>query len=1177
MKKEKITKRQLDLLHVIKKLTEQNKVPPTIAELKYALGVSSDQSVYQLLHRLSLAGLITRERGKKRSIRLVDSNPNTTALIPESNFTALSSKTMNLTHKKIYNKLYELDPQLGKIYQGAIFTMSQKEYHADWMAQSANSLRHIFGILTRRLDIPSDGNENNDLKEEQNSGAKKIAQVFDHYGQITEIEILLWASWNKLNAYFTKVAHYNSGYQSRKAQDEFLQKVEELNDLLIRYVLSGQSEIYDQLDKIISNEPDLVTSNELRKYLRNTAAYIYFFRNIDSRWFDYLRLNKQLIPKIPVGEYLVRIASDIPKKVIDLIKCYNDEYNLKDKDKFIRRFFVMAVNNMPYSFGMQMVGIIGKQKWVSDSVREHDSMFYDAKTLLEKLLSHKQYDSAVNLSDNILNVKQPVDRSRSLRGVESYVGEHLYEEIIKIIKTIPANELFPFIKIVIAKLDDAIKISKEEGKYLYIWRSSIRNKKKLLHNVIDVIIDGVRDLSLMYFASLDKGGHEIEKSIEDLFGELDHDLFVRIKLYLLTKVAKDCKEQVQWAIIEYFDANHLGQEYADLVKQEFGNIDSSFQKKYLALVDKGPKKQKHSDDKEFLRNWKLRKLVLVQSFLNKQWQKTYKDLLGKDKVSLYDSAEISEGVSWSGPTSPNQSAELSAMSIRGLVDYLVDWQPKGNFGDPSRVGLSRTFTDVVKNDPVKFSKSALVFDNTQLRPVYLYQYFYGLKGAIDGKDTINWEPVVELMTVLVDNAKKGSLAEFQLDKEDWEANWDNVFQYMVDLLESGLSSTENTIPFSLRLKIWSIIEYICENSEPDLEYEEKYGGENSDLYTLSINTVRGQAFHALLNYIFWCNKNLKPKSSSGKIPSEAKKVLETHLDKDKEPGLIIRSVYGRFFPWIYTYDKTWAQQIISQVFPIEDQELSRRYASWDTYLINAVYPDLFEDLRPQYEKAISELNRVSITKNRRSVDVFERLIHHLMIAYAYNIIQYEDPLIKQFYKKENHEQKGLAVNFMGRVYIASEDSTRGQQPNKERLKSFWVLRLQDSHFLAELKEFGWWVKVGYFDDQWMLTMLLATLTTTQGIIDPNYRVLEALEQLASTYPLLVSQCLLKMVKAQYQDRFLQMTNESHIINIVKQLHQNDDKRVRDIIIQISDQMLRLGNDDFREYAKAVPKVPTLKK
>lgn len=300
-----------------------------------------------------------------------------------------------------------------------------------------------------------------------------------------------------------------------------------------------------------------------------------------------------------------------------------------------------------------------------------------------------------------------------------------------------------------------------------------------------------------------------------------------------------------------------------------------------------------------------------------------------------------------------------------------------------------------------------------------------------------------------------------------------------------------------------------------------------------------------------------------RIPDEVKEVLEDHLDIKKEPGFTIRSVYGHFFPWLFIYDKEWTETIIEKLFPINDFE--RRYAAWETYLINAVYPEIFERLRPQYEKAITELRKTSLKKNKSPVDLFERLVEHLMIAYFYEIIQYDDPLLKKLDEVADWEQKSWAINFAGRVYIASENAVREKEPSKERLKIFWQNRLKESRNIEELKEFGWWVRVDFFDNGWMLQNLLETLNQTKGIIDPDYRTLEVLDKLAEKHPMLVVQCLLKIVRAQYQDKFLRLSREESVLSIVQKLYRNEDEKVSKIISLVSDHMLRLGNNDFRRY------------
>src|ERR1039458_2855918 len=85
-------------------------------------------------------------------------------------------------------------------------------------------------------------------------------------------------------------------------------------------------------------------------------------------------------------------------------------------------------------------------------------------------------------------------------------------------------------------------------------------------------------------------------------------------------------------------------------------------------------------------------------------------------------------------------------------------------------------------------------------------------------------------------------------------------------------------------------------------------------------------------YIFWCDRYLKKngkKNGHSRIPDEAKRVLESHLDVTRDPSLTIRSVYGQYFPWLFVYDPEWTFGLVARVFPADDPE--RRYAAWETY------------------------------------------------------------------------------------------------------------------------------------------------------------------------------------------------------------------------------------------------------
>jgi hypothetical protein len=63
--------------------------------------------------------------------------------------------------------------------------------------------------------------------------------------------------------------------------------------------------------------------------------------------------------------------------------------------------------------------------------------------------------------------------------------------------------------------------------------------------------------------------------------------------------------------------------------------------------------------------------------------------------------------------------------------------------------------------------------------------------------------------------------------------------------------TRQLPPIVLADRIWKVLDVLSWDEEPSLEYEEQYGGSNMDPLTLSINTVRGEAMHAVVQFATW--------------------------------------------------------------------------------------------------------------------------------------------------------------------------------------------------------------------------------------------------------------------------------------------------------------------------------------
>jgi hypothetical protein len=273
----------------------------------------------------------------------------------------------------------------------------------------------------------------------------------------------------------------------------------------------------------------------------------------------------------------------------------------------------------------------------------------------------------------------------------------------------------------------------------------------------------------------------------------------------------------------------------------------------------------------------------------------------------------------------------------------------------------------------------------------------------------------------------------------------------------------------------------------------------------------------------------------------------------------VRSVYGHFFPWLFIYDPPWATGLIERLFPTK--ELERRYAAWETYLANGVFPKLYAVLKPQYEQAISEVRKFKSTR-RYWADPIERLADHMMVAYAYRAEEDKGATWTKFFRMASAKQRGKAVSFGGRAYVLKEARSGEQPPDTSRLQEFWEWRLADSRDREELQEFGWWVKSGRFNDGWMLERLSETLRKTDGAIAADMYVLGALSALAFSYPLLCGKALLLIVKSRYTDRWM-LGSSKEIQSVLVTLYGNVAVEIKDLAASIVDHLTKLGFESYR--------------
>jgi hypothetical protein len=305
---------------------------------------------------------------------------------------------------------------------------------------------------------------------------------------------------------------------------------------------------------------------------------------------------------------------------------------------------------------------------------------------------------------------------------------------------------------------------------------------------------------------------------------------------------------------------------------------------------------------------------------------------------------------------------------------------------------------------------------------------------------------------------------------------------------------------------------------------------------------------------------------------EVREVLEFHLDPEHDPALSIRSVYGRWFPWLVLLDATWAASHAEHIFPTTLSEQDRCKAAWETYLVFcAPYDNVFDMLRGEYTHATEHMSPGS-SDDHYPADPNQRLAEHLMTFYWRGRLSLQDPegLLSRFYAKAPDMLRGHALTFVGRTLREASDQV--PQEILERLKALWSYRLVVASrapsledFTEELAGFGWWFVSEKFDDAWSLAQLHAVLDLVKHV-KPDNMVVERLAQIVAHYPLQTVQCLAALIKGDWA-RWSMIIWEEQLRAILVTAIESTSEEVREVATTLVHTLGAHGYFNFRDLLR----------
>lgn len=971
-----------------------------------------------------------------------------------------------------------------------------------------------------------------------------------------------------------------------------------------------------RVDVILGMEDVGTAIPELRDLLQHIPLRKYFFEKLrDARWLqpladsgffdnpdpvtrDPVRGTSQF-PLWPESGYLARMASHDPDTVLRIALRLLDTENIN-----IHENLADAALAMPAPMAAEWVK--RETRWIE----RQDRLYFLLPSKLGSLITHLarggQIETALDLAAVLLRVlpgsmaeaksetEIPLQLAQEPRS-RLETGD--YQEILK--KHFPEVVKMAGVKafdIVSGILEAAICLSRRRGQgkehedLSYIWRRAIEDHAQdRVHTLKNVLVSGVRDA-----AELLAQGNRV--NIQELVSILESRpwrVFHRIALHLLRRFPDAAPDLVTARLLNrsLFDMPGVRHEYVLLLRQCFDALMAEQQRVILGWIDEGPdlmefaQEQRRLTGKEpadedlarWKRRWQRDRLAWLHPHLTEYWKQRYEAL-----VAEFGEPEHPEFgtyiTSWTGPTSPKSAGDLRAMSVDDIIDFLSSWRPEKQPMSPSPEGLGRLLEAVVSEGSDRFAANAERFQG--LDPTYVRSLISGFREAVKKSQSIDWPAVLGLCRWVMEQPRENHGRSSA--HRDTDPDWGWTRKSIAELLSAAFDEGVATLSFDLRQTAWLILSPLTDDPEPSPEYEAHYGGSNTDPATLSINTTRGEAMHAVVRYGLWVRRHFERLPDAAdriqrgfdEMP-EVRDVLDKHLDVARDPSLAVRAVYGQWFPWLVLLDKSWARNNVGRIFPSGESEKRYRDAAWETYIFFcSPYDEVFEVLRDQYAATIERLD-ASREEIRQLGDPDDRLAEHLMTFYWRGKLNFGDPdgILAEFWRKASDPIRGHALSFTGRSLYQWKDIVPLQP--LQRLKALWGGRLTAAkevatpdNYIAEMSAFGWWFVSEKFEDGWAIKQLDESLKIA-GKVEPEETVVERLASLSQNMPREAVQCLEALVKGDKEGWSIHGWRE-HMRTILGTALREADPETRIAAENLVHYLGSRGYFQFRDLLQSVP-------
>ncbi|MDI6448673.1 hypothetical protein [Anaerobaca lacustris] len=812
----------------------------------------------------------------------------------------------------------------------------------------------------------------------------------------------------------------------------------------------------------------------------------------------------------PASRYLARMAQQAPTEVADILA------TIETDNPYVVGNVVDAALAMRPDVAGSLVPVIARAArdgtlWIA---------FKDASDLCVRLAEGGEVNPAMELADALFAPAFEAGQERP-KGRDAYWYKDGLKKVAPILSETSAREFLPklcdWLK---AAIDAKRNVDPGTGSdYSDIWRPAIEeHEQNHDYDFAGGVVGYVREA---FERAIQSKQVLLDEGLQ-ILGQYPYLVFKRLRLHLTGEFAEQNVDLARETMLDrrLFEEYGCKHEHARLLAKRFPMLDLTQRGQWLGWVKCGPMGKLAeaiaSDDAEKAegrrRYWRFERLHWVHDYLTGEHRAFYQEMLAKCGEPDMADLNFRSGPARWGSESPMALAELSEMTFEEAVERVCSWKPEQSRSvGPDVEGLASIFEQYVGTNPEAFSAKGQVL--TDRPALFVRKFITQMREAVKAGREISLSGVLDLcdwvLSRPVDERTTPELERDVLVDKDWQWTRGQV----ASLIENICTARTDDVPRyplnGLRERLWGMLGILCRDRPGSVQDSAQDDPRMHDYLNSAINTPRGKAVEAALEYARWMANHVKELEGKNEIipggfgaMPEVREMLEWQIAEENRT-VDVMAVIGSRIGLIYWIDKKWLAENVHRLFPLDEMKetpfVREAWAAWTAFLVwERTHIEFYRMLKSQFAYAVEQTAGIESGEDRRE-EPMRRFGEHLMLLHGRGQLGLDDDggLIRRFIENASPNLRRHTISFVGQSLDESEKvPSEVIQRFMVLWEEYWAgLGKRDAEEKPDAWLFGWWFSCGKFPDQWALDQLEQFVNVTPTP-EPDHSIVERLAKIA---------------------------------------------------------------------------------